>query len=80
MAKLPQSFGKLKLVPHHHRAQEGEFLGKKRTIYRRRSTVVHEMDENGNRLLHPPPPKPKPRVVLPSSPGRSLKRRRSSCA
>ena len=60
--------GKLKLVPHHHRMQEGKFLGRKRTIYRRRWTVVHEMDEKGNRLLNPPPPKPKRRVVLPPYP------------
>ena len=60
--------GKLKLLPHRHRTQEGKFLGKKRTIYRRRSTVVHEMDEKGKRLLNPSLPKPKRRIVLPPKP------------
>lgn len=60
------ALGKLKLAPHRHRTQEGKFLGKTRTIYRQRNTVVHEMNEKGDRLLNPPPPKP--RLALPPKP------------
>jgi nucleoid DNA-binding protein len=57
--------GKLKREPHRHRQQEGKFLGRMATIYRRRSTVVHEMDEKGHKLLNP---RPKPRLTLPPKP------------
>jgi nucleoid DNA-binding protein len=58
--------GKLKREYHRHRQQEGRFLGRKATIYRRRSTVVHEMDEKGKRLLNP---RPKSKLTLPPKPG-----------
>jgi nucleoid DNA-binding protein len=61
--------GKLKREYHRHRQQEGRFLGRKATIYRRRSTVVHEMDEKGKRLLNP---RPKPRLTLPPKPGEKV--------
>jgi nucleoid DNA-binding protein len=57
--------GKLKRESHRHRQQEGKFLGRMATIYRRRSTVVHEMDEKGHKLLNP---RPKPRLTLPPKP------------
>lgn len=62
--------GKLKVVPHHHREQEGIFLGRKRVIYRRRYTIVHELDEIGDELLNsPPPPQPKRTLLaLPPKP------------
>ncbi len=60
--------GKLVLVRHRHRKQEGMFLGKKRTIYRRCFTVVHELDEKLDKLLNPPPIPTRPRFVLPPRP------------
>ena len=57
--------GKLKREPHRRRQQEGNFLGRRTTIYRRRSTVVHEMDEKGDKLLNP---RPRPRFALPPKP------------
>jgi nucleoid DNA-binding protein len=64
--------GKLKLVQHRHRQQEGKFLGATRTIYRRRWTVVHEMDERGKKLLNPPPIPKRPRFVLPPRPSEKV--------
>lgn len=65
--------GRLKVVPHQHRRQEGIFLGRKRTIYRQRYTVIHEADQRGDRRLNPRPkpslsrrsqlpPRPKPMI------------------
>ena len=56
--------GKLKRVRHRHRKQEGNFLGRKRTIYGRSWTVKHEMDEAGDKRLNPRPKL----VVLPPKP------------
>jgi hypothetical protein len=60
--------GRLKVVPHQHRRQEGVFLGRKRTIYRRRHTIVHELDDAGDKLLNPPPQPKRARLVLPPKP------------
>jgi len=40
-------FGTLRRVRHQRRKQRGRFLGKIRTIYKRRFTVKHELGEGG---------------------------------
>ena len=45
-------FGTLQRVRHFHRKQRGKFLGKTKTIYRRRYTVTHRVDEEGYKLLN----------------------------
>jgi hypothetical protein len=45
-------FGILLRVPHFHGKTRGRFLGKTRTIYRRRYTVTHALDEEGYKLLN----------------------------
>lgn len=44
--------GALRRVRHQRSKQRGRFLGKVRTIYKRRYTVKHELDEEGHNLLN----------------------------
>jgi len=66
-------FGKLKTVQRRRRKQEGNFLGRKEAIYRRRWIIEHEMDERGDRQLNPPAKQPRRlpngQIVLPPRPG-----------
>ena len=62
-------FGKLERVPHKHPKQEGHFLDKVRTIYKKPFTVVHATDVAGEKLLKPKPaPPPKAKLVPPPRP------------
>jgi len=45
-------FGSLLRVPNFHWKTRGKFLGKTRTIYRRRYTITHGFGEEGYRLLN----------------------------
>jgi hypothetical protein len=45
-------FGSLLRVPHFHGKTRGRFLGKTRSIYRRRYTVTHGLGEEGYKLLN----------------------------
>jgi nucleoid DNA-binding protein len=44
--------GVLHRVRHQRSKQRGRFLGKVRTIYKRRYTVKHKLDEEGHNLLN----------------------------
>jgi nucleoid DNA-binding protein len=65
------AFGSLKRVRHAHRQQQGLFLNRTTTIYKKPCTVVLEVDADGEKLLNmtkkkhgrlklPPRPKPAP--------------------
>jgi hypothetical protein len=45
-------FGSLLRVPHFHGKTRSRFIGKTRTIYRRRCTVTHRLGAEGYKLLN----------------------------
>jgi nucleoid DNA-binding protein len=58
------AFGSLKRVRHAHKQQQGRFLNRKTTIYRKPFTVLLEVDAAGEELLK----KRKKETVSPRAP------------
>lgn len=59
-------FGKLQKVKHKHRKQQGRFLNRILTTYKKPFTVELVPNARAESLLRPP--RPRPRVVLPPKP------------